>query len=199
MTLEFFEIFSGLLSGFGVILELHWNKTWQKWNFSNFLNNFNSLNIFYKKILILTQKWVSGMPYLKKRTWEFHEMHIKLKHLGPLDMWNYQNSWKWKWPFFWTVPVGESALMLHRNRGSLRCSSSSSLLPCLWILFKGWQVRETRVLQCVKDVFPSCLIGLTLTAPSSCHCFCVAPLTLQRGSCFSWNNGDMRRLPRQMA
>ena len=46
---------------------------------------------------------MSGVPYLKIGTWEFYEMHIKFKHLGPLVMWNCQNSWKWKWPLFRTV------------------------------------------------------------------------------------------------
>ena len=30
-------------------------------------------------------------------------MYIKLKHLGPLVMWNCQNLWNWQWPFFRTV------------------------------------------------------------------------------------------------
>ena len=42
-------------------------------------------------LLILTQKWVSGVPYIKNRTWEINEMCIKLRHFGPLDMWNGKN------------------------------------------------------------------------------------------------------------
>ena len=58
---------------------------------------------FFEKNSFCPKKGVSGVPYLKIGTWEFYEMHIKFKHLGPLVMWNCQNPWKWKWPLFRTV------------------------------------------------------------------------------------------------
>ena len=51
-----------------------------------FTYNFVRFYEFYKKKLILPQKGRSGVPYLKNSSCEFYEMHIKLKHLGPLVM-----------------------------------------------------------------------------------------------------------------
>ena len=49
----------------------------------------------FKKSSILLKKGVSGLPYLKKGTWEFPKMYTKLKHLGPLVMRNYRNLQAW--------------------------------------------------------------------------------------------------------
>ena len=68
MRLIFFEIFSGLLSTLGLILELYLNKTLQKWKSTCLLHYFNQLIESYQKNLILVKKGVSGVPYLKNST-----------------------------------------------------------------------------------------------------------------------------------
>ena len=63
------------------------------------------MNIFFKKILIFVQKWVSGVPYLKNRPSKFCIMHLKSKNLEFLLMCNGHIRWKSLLMFYRTVIV----------------------------------------------------------------------------------------------
>ena len=103
MQKENSEFLQGWLAFFGVILNYKTNKTQQRINNIILSHNFAPFIEFLEKNQFCPKKGVSGVPYLKIGTWEVYVMHIKFKHLGPLVMWNCQNSWKWKWPLFQTV------------------------------------------------------------------------------------------------
>ena len=88
---------------FWVISELYGNKPGQKMKNTILPHIFPQKCKKLKEIYNLLKKGVSGLPYLKISTWKFCETCAKLKHLGPLVMWNCQISQDRESPQKWTV------------------------------------------------------------------------------------------------
>ena len=127
---------------FWVISELYGNKPGQK------IKNIILPHIFpqkckkLKEIYNLLKKGVSGLPYLKISTWKFCETCAKLKHLGPLVMWNCQISQDRESPQKWTV-LGLLIDLLACKVSPLERSifmgqnpELTSGLPCMWVFVK---------------------------------------------------------------
>ena len=100
-------------------------------------HNLGQLYELCEKKLILSKKGVSGVSYLKKSAWKFCKMYTKLKHVGPLIIWNWRNSWQLIWTFYRNVP------------GWLSLATLISSLP--WEKFWAQVEKEEKLLKNQKS------------------------------------------------